>query len=56
MDLTLYGPDGKILNLAKGSKDTGGLLVAAASAAFDEAVGRGNVYVAANQPTVTTSY
>lgn len=54
MDITLYGPNGQVLNLAKGSKSNGGLLVQQAGSEFDEAVDRGNVYIAANQTTVTT--
>ena len=54
MDVTLYGPNGMVLGPARGSKVTGGLITAPGSAAFDEAVERGNVYVTANQTTVTT--
>ena len=55
MDVTLYGPDGKsVIGMARGSKATGALLTAHAGAQFDEAVERGNVYVTANQTTVTT--
>lgn len=55
MDVTLYGPSGNVVvGPMKGSVKSGGLLVAPNSAAFDEAVERGNVYVTANQTTVTT--
>ena len=54
MDIQLYDRNGAPLSFAKGSKSYGGLLTSEAGAAFDEAVDRGNVYVAANQTTVTT--
>ena len=54
MDIQLYDRFGKVLSMAKGSISNGGLLVAPAGGRFDEAVERGNVYVAANQTTVTT--
>lgn len=53
MEITLLDRFGNEIGPAKGSK-AGGLLVALGNAAFDEAVDRGNVYVAANQTTVTT--
>ena len=53
MDVTLYDSSGNPMGLAKGSRN-GGVLVGPDGAAFDEAVERGNVYVAANQTTVTT--
>ena len=54
MDLQLVDRFGNPLGDAKGSSETGGLLVAQAGARFDEAVDRGDVYIAANQTTVTT--
>lgn len=54
MNITLYGPTGEVLNLAKGSRSNGGMLVQQAGSEFDEAVDRGNVYITANQTTVTT--
>lgn len=42
-----YGP-------ARASRSNGGLLVTPAGSSFDEAVDRGNVYITANQTTVTT--
>ena len=54
MQVTLYDRFGNQLGPARGSDKNGGLLVARNSAEFDEAVERGNVYVAANQTTVTT--
>lgn len=54
MQLELLDRLGNILGAARGHKANGGLLVQAAGALFDEAVERGNVYVTANQTTVTT--
>lgn len=53
-NITLLDRFGNVLGPAKGSSDTGGLLVAPSNAAFDAAVERGNVYAMANQTTVTT--
>ena len=54
MDIQLVDRLGNDLGSAKGSKQTGGLLVQQAGARFDEAVDRGAVYIAANQTTVVT--
>lgn len=54
MDVMLYDRLGQPLYPAKGSRATGGMLTQSAGARFDEAVDRGNVYIAANQTTVTT--
>ena len=54
MELYLVDKNGNRLGSAKGSRHTGGLLVAPAGSAFEEAVERGNVFVGANQTTVVT--
>ena len=54
MDINLYDAVGKVLGFPRGNVKNLGLLTQAAGAAFDEAVERGNVYVTANQTTVTT--
>lgn len=54
MDLILYDRFGKPINFARGSREHGGLLVQQVGGDFDEAVDRGNVFIAANQTTVTT--
>ena len=53
-DFVLYDRFGNVLGPARGSKSSGGLHVAQNEALFDAAVERGNVYVTANQTTVTT--
>lgn len=45
---------GALLGALKGSRLNGGALVQLAGSAFEEAVDRGNVWVTANQSTVTT--
>lgn len=54
MQVTLYDHRGNVLSPARGMRDSGALLVAQGNALFDAAVERGNVYVTANQTTVTT--
>lgn len=54
VDIQLYDRNGAPLVLAKGSNGNSGLLVQQAGTLFDEAVDRGNVYITANQTTVTT--
>lgn len=54
MEFTLYGPNGMLLGPARGAKDSMALLVAQGNALLDAAVERGNVFVTANQTTVTT--
>ena len=54
MDVLLYDRNGRPLVNARGARETGALLTQFANPAFDEAVDRGNCYIAANQTTVTT--
>lgn len=54
MNFDLVDRFGNKLGAARGSREQGALLVQPSGGEFDEAVDRGNVYVAANQTTVTT--
>ena len=54
MAFDLVDRSGNPLHPVKGSRSNGGMLVTGAGAEFDEAVDRGNVYITANQTTVTT--
>lgn len=54
MQIELLDRVGNVLGAMRAHKSNGGVLAQAAGASFDEAVERGNVYVTANQTTVTT--
>lgn len=54
MQFDLLDRFGAVLGSAKGSKSSGALFTSQAEAKFDQAVERGNVFVTANQTTVTT--